>query len=117
MFYVQTGENKQVQQQTQMQFLFPFNRASKQPTDVNCMGVGRREPFYYPEKGEIVALTTSLHVNMYTLSGTGNRHMKKQPKQFCANFPGKRLCASCLTRKVLCFADTQKILTCKCLFN
>ena len=49
MFCPQTLENKQTQQQKPMQFLgFPFNSASKQPIDANC--IGDRGSFYCQER-------------------------------------------------------------------
>lgn len=55
MICVQTGENKQIQQWTPIQFFcFLLNRASKQPTDVNCMGGRKEGVFLVPDKGEIV---------------------------------------------------------------
>ena len=55
MICVQTGENKQIQQWTPIQFFcFLLNRASKQPTDVNCMGGRKEGVFLVLDKGEIV---------------------------------------------------------------
>lgn len=49
MFCPQTLENKQTQQQKPTQFVcFPFNSASKQPIDANC--IGGRGSFYYQER-------------------------------------------------------------------
>ena len=122
MFCPQTLENKQTQQQKPTQFLCsPFNSASKQPIDANC--IGGRGSFYYQERWNSAirkAWTASLCVNIYTLSRTGNRHMKRQQKPFCANQERSQPRVSQeeqpFIRKILCFADAQKYLTYKCLF-
>ena len=113
MFCPQTLENKQTQQQKPMQFLgFPFNSASKQPIDANC--IGDRGSFYCQERWNSAirkAWTASLCVNIYTLSRTGNRHMRQQ-KPFCANQERSQPRVSQeeqpFIRKILCFADAQK---------